>query len=111
MPETIPTLLAPYVREALRSTSLTFVTSTLSNSVNWLLTRLLYAALEGVGEATQGHDSRRSNDVRCKVVFVSLIRPRGLWQELAKKLVRLDAHTRRLSLKGHASRALISSFS
>ena len=88
MPESTPSVLAPYVNECLEYGSLTLITSTLSTPASWLVVRYLNAALKG---ATEGHphgtNASGSSADQLNVIFVSILRPVGLWAELARKLV------------------------
>ena len=87
MPESVPSLLAPYIHEALGASSSTLVTSTLRTPANWLLVRLLFAALGGLIDAgirtNTGLEAKRSS----QVIFVSLTKSLDLWIELCKRSV------------------------
>ena len=90
MPDVIPTLLLPYVEGCLQSPALTLVTSTLSTPGNWLLTRFLHAALHSNGgTSTLRSQSSVSTISHPSVVFVSVLHPLELWNELGKKNVSL----------------------
>ena len=89
MPEPVPRLLARYLEDALRPSILCVVTSTSSTPANWVLVRLLHAALH----ALESSDPKKLeyNEAPLEhsphVVFVSLFRPLELWTELCKKVV------------------------
>jgi hypothetical protein len=89
MPEVVPSLLLPYLGNALEPASLTLVTSTLTTPTNWLLVRFLYAVLHGVDGAARSTPNSAANPVNLKasIIFVSIVRPLDLWNELCKKVV------------------------
>lgn len=102
MPPTIPPPLAAYITDCLappepvrsrqqrppRAHTQTLVTSVLETPAPWLLLRLVYAALYGVEDTDDHHQQQRPQQGRRHVIFVSLLRPLGLWVEMGKKMVR-----------------------
>ncbi|EHY54534.1 hypothetical protein HRR83_004343 [Exophiala dermatitidis] len=100
MPPTIPPPLAAYITDCLappepvrsrqqrppRAHTQTLVTSVLETPAPWLLLRLVYAALYGVEDTDDHHQQQRPQQGRRHVIFVSLLRPLGLWVEMGKKM-------------------------
>ena len=87
MPTPIPQILSPYL-SSLSTGSLLLVTSVLNAPANWLVLRCILAALQrdqNAHQFDQNDTTQRSNSTR--VVFLSFIRPLGLWIEIGKKAV------------------------
>lgn len=102
MSHSLPSLLTPYVRDSLRTDSLTLITSTLSTPASWLLVRFVKAALDLPGD---GKDAEpQAADGRPDVVLVSVYRPQDLWIELSKKIVGLPVYYETSLLNNQGSR-------
>ena len=92
MPLAIPVALAPYLESSLASYhNQILITSTLSTPPPWLLLRLVYSALYGVGDDGESRNiaaaGAQGGGPSRPVVFVSLLRPLSLWMEMGKKMV------------------------
>lgn len=90
MNASLPPALAPYIHQCIEQRSLTLLTSVLDTPANWLVARLVVAALGG-------HDSRdtaashlvgsKTAVVGHKIVLVSIWRSLDLCTELLRKSV------------------------
>jgi elongator complex protein 6 len=98
----LPHTLIPYISPLPRA-SLTMITSVLGATSNWLVLRVLYAALSdngagGVSSSRRPHqtdeldtpaETGKTTTGRRKVVLVSFLRDLTFWKAEAKRLVRL----------------------
>ncbi|KAJ9609094.1 hypothetical protein H2200_006865 [Cladophialophora chaetospira] len=98
MPPAIPPPLAAYLESSISSPhSQILITSVLSTPPTWLLLRLIYVQLHGVGDDSDNQQlprrgSGRPESGERKILFVSLTRPLSLWTEMGKKMG-LDFHS------------------
>ncbi|KAL2424576.1 hypothetical protein ABEF95_003063 [Exophiala dermatitidis] len=103
MPPTIPAPLAAYVTDCLapaepvrskqqrprtqtQTHTQTLVTSVLETPAPWLILRLVYAVLYGIEDTDDHHQQQQPQQGQRQVIFVSLLRPLGLWVEMGKKM-------------------------
>jgi len=83
----LPPLLTPYL--TLPSSSLTFLTSTLGASTNWLVLRFLHAALSPPHPPTNTISNpvpTPSESIKTHIILISWLRDFSFWKDGAKKL-------------------------
>ena len=89
MPPSIPPVIAPYLSDP-PPDSLLLIASVLDAPANWLVVRSISAALQERQDQNAhpiNHETTTRSSAR-RVVFLSLLRPLSLWNEIGKKAVR-----------------------